>query len=41
MLSSKTAEKKTAPVTRVSNTPDNVTITAQRMGFEFGDQVPR
>ena len=41
MLSTKTTEKKTAPVTRASNTPDNVTITAQRMGFEFGEQVPR
>ena len=41
MLSNKTAENKAAPVTRASNTPDNVTITAQRMGFEFGEQVPR
>ncbi len=32
MLSNKTAENKAAPVTRASNTPDNVTITAQRMG---------
>ncbi|AHI28511.1 metal-dependent hydrolase [Marinobacter similis] len=41
MLSSKTHE--TPPVTspRASNTPDNVSIKPQRMGFEFGAQVPQ
>lgn len=41
MLSSKTHE--TPPVTsqRASNTPDNVSIKPQRMGFEFGTQVPQ
>lgn len=26
---------------KVSHTPDNVSIKPQRMGFEFGEQVPR
>lgn len=37
MLRTKTAESK-APV---SNTPENVSIKPQRMGFEFGEQVPQ
>ncbi|MGM0768168.1 MAG: metal-dependent hydrolase [Pseudomonadota bacterium] len=37
MLRTKTAESR-APV---SNTPDNVSIKPQRMGFEFGEQVPQ
>ncbi|WP_203299054.1 metal-dependent hydrolase [Marinobacter sediminum] len=41
MLNSKTHE--TPPVTspRASNTPDNVSIKPQRMGFEFGDHIPQ
>lgn len=41
MLSTKTAEKQTKPMDQASKTPDNVTIKAQRMGFEFDEQVPR
>ncbi|MEE3171116.1 MAG: metal-dependent hydrolase [Pseudomonadota bacterium] len=41
MLSNKTAENHKAPATRASNTPEQVTIKPQRMGFEFGEQVPQ
>ncbi|MEC7376065.1 MAG: metal-dependent hydrolase [Pseudomonadota bacterium] len=41
MLSNKTAENRRAPATRASNTPEQVTIKPQRMGFEFGEQVPQ
>lgn len=41
MLSNKTAENRKAPATRASNTPEQVTIKPQRMGFEFGEQVPQ
>lgn len=41
MLSNKTAESRKAPATRASNTPEQVTIKPQRMGFEFGEQVPQ
>lgn len=37
MLTTKQTESR-APA---SHTPDNVTIKAQRMGFEFGEQVPQ
>src|SRR5690606_31982177 len=37
MLRTKTATTDTP----VSHTPDNVSIKPQRMGFEFGEQVPR
>ncbi|WP_372986532.1 metal-dependent hydrolase [Marinobacter sp.] len=37
MLNTKTA----GTTTPVSQTPDHVAIKPQRMGFEFGDQVPR
>lgn len=37
MLRTKTAESKVP----VSNTPENVSIKPQRMGFEFGEQVPQ
>ena len=39
MLNTKSADNSTQ--VSQSQTPDNVTITAQRMGFEFGEQVPR
>ncbi len=32
---------KTATTTPVARTPENVNIKPQRMGFEFGEQVPR
>lgn len=41
MLSNKTAESRKASATRASNTPEQVTIKPQRMGFEFGEQVPQ
>ncbi|MDK9558488.1 metal-dependent hydrolase [Marinobacter sp. M216] len=41
MLSTKTSEKRAAAVHKGSNTPDNVTIRPQRMGFEFDVRVPR
>ncbi|MEO9523300.1 metal-dependent hydrolase [Marinobacter alexandrii] len=41
MLSSKTPETTPVTSTQASNTPDNVSIKPQRMGFEFGEQVPR
>ncbi len=41
MLSTKTAENRAAAASQASKTPDNVDIKAQRMGFEFGEQVPR
>ncbi|MEX2475086.1 metal-dependent hydrolase [Marinobacter sp.] len=37
MLRTKTAESRVP----ASNTPDNVSIKPQRMGFEFGEQVPQ
>src|SRR5690554_7429648 len=30
-----------SPRTKASNTPDNVAIKPQRMGFEFDEKVPR
>lgn len=41
MLSNKTADNHKAPAARASNTPEQVTIKPQRMGFEFGEQVPQ
>ncbi len=39
MLNTKSADNSTQ--VSQSQTPDNVTIKPQRMGFEFGDKVPR
>ncbi|MBK1887275.1 MULTISPECIES: metal-dependent hydrolase [unclassified Marinobacter] len=41
MLSTKAAEKQATAANRASKTPDNVNIKAQRMGFEFDEQVPQ
>ncbi|MBW0148255.1 metal-dependent hydrolase [Marinobacter arenosus] len=41
MLSTKTPEKQAVVTHKASNTPDKVAIKPQRMGFEFGESVPR
>mgnify|MGYP003647084658 FL=1 len=41
MLSTKTAENQTKAASQASKTPHNVDIKAQRMGFEFDEQVPQ
>jgi len=41
MLSTKTAPNPITLDNRASKTPDNVDIKAQRMGFEFDEQVPQ
>lgn len=41
MLSTKTQNKATVAPAGASQTPDNVSIKPQRMGFEFGQKVPR
>ncbi|MGO1692798.1 MAG: metal-dependent hydrolase [Marinobacter sp.] len=41
MLSTKTADKQAKAIHQASKTPDNVSIKAQRMGFEFDEQVPQ
>ncbi|KEF29920.1 hypothetical protein D777_03096 [Marinobacter nitratireducens] len=41
MLTTKTQDKTTAAPSGASQTPDNVTIKPQRMGFEFDQKVPR
>lgn len=41
MLSTKTAPNQITLDNRASKTPDNVDIKAQRMGFEFDEQVPQ
>lgn len=41
MLNTKTSEKPAVARHKGSQTPDHVTIKPQRMGFEFGAEVPR
>ncbi|MBK1872381.1 MULTISPECIES: metal-dependent hydrolase [Marinobacter] len=41
MLSTKAVEQQATAANRASKTPDNVNIKAQRMGFEFDEQVPQ
>lgn len=41
MLNTKTAEKHATAASQASKTPDSVNIKAQRMGFEFNEQVPQ
>lgn len=41
MLSAKTSEQVSKITDKASHTPEHVTIKPQRMGFEFGDRVPK